>query len=139
VYYRRGSVIVRKETVRLSSDEMANDGYTLYVNLDADNKASGTVYLDDNTSFNYVDSKEYNYLRIDMEGSDVTLTKIDEDSNSSNFDFIIDQVVVNKIIKAPQNGKPGQYRQQMFKNDASRELLKNLKFKFDNPARIKLI
>ncbi|KAJ3617106.1 hypothetical protein MTP99_009103 [Tenebrio molitor] len=125
VYYRRGSVIVRKETVRLSSDEMANDGYTLYVNLDADNKASGTVYLDDNTSFNYVDNKEYNYLKIDMDGSDVTLTKIDEDSNSSDFDFIIDQVVVNKLIKEPENGKPGQYEQKLHK--------------FDRPANVKLV
>ncbi|KAH0822371.1 hypothetical protein GEV33_000420 [Tenebrio molitor] len=125
VYYRRGSVIVRKETVRLSSDEMANDGYTLYANLDADNKASGTVYLDDNTSFNYVDKKEYNYLKIDMDGSDVTLTKIDEDSNSDNFDFIIDQVVVNKLIKEPENGKPGQYEQKLHK--------------FDRPAKVKLV
>lgn len=38
-----------------------------------DNKASGTVYLDDNTSFNYV-NKEYNYLKIDVDGTDVTLT-----------------------------------------------------------------
>ncbi|KAJ3617110.1 hypothetical protein MTP99_009106 [Tenebrio molitor] len=139
VYYRRGSVIVRKETVRLSSDEMANDGYTLYVNLDANNKASGAVYLDDNTSFNYVDNKEYNYLKIDMEGSDVTLTKIDEDSNSDNFDFIIDQVVVNKLIKEPENGKPGQYEQKLHKRDASQKLLKNLKFEFDKPAKVKLI
>ncbi|KAJ3615868.1 hypothetical protein MTP99_005972, partial [Tenebrio molitor] len=139
VYYRRGSVIVRKETVRLSSDEMANDGYTLYVNLDADNKASGTVYLDDNTSFSYVDNKEYNYLKIDMDGSDVTLTKIDEDSNSSNFDFIIDQVVVNKLIKEPENGKPGQYEQKLHKRDANQKLLKNLKFEFDKPAKVKLI
>jgi alpha 1,3-glucosidase len=139
VYYRRGSVIVRKETVRLSSDEMANDGYTLYVNLDADNKASGTVYLDDNTSFNYVDNKEYNYLKIDMDGSDVTLTKIDEDSNSDNFDFIIDQVVVNKLIKEPENGKPGRYEQKLYKRDASQNLLKNLKFKFDKPAKVKLV
>jgi alpha 1,3-glucosidase len=139
VYYRRGSVILRKETVRLSSDEMANDGYTLYVNLDADNKASGTVYLDDNTSFNYVDNKEYNYLKIDMDGSDVTLTKIDEDSNSDNFDFIIDQVVVNKLIKEPENGKPGRYEQKLYKRDASQNLLKNLKFKFDKPAKVKLV
>jgi hypothetical protein len=53
------------------------------------------------------------------------VNECENSSNSSlNWDF---------------SGKPGQYRQQMYKNDASRELLKNLKFKFDNPARIKLI
>jgi hypothetical protein len=65
--------------------------------------------------------------------------KIDEDSNSDNFDFIIDQVVVNKLIKEPENGKPGQYEQKLHKRDASQKLLKNLKFEFDKPAKVKLI
>jgi hypothetical protein len=30
--------------------------------------------------------------------------KVDEDTNSNGFDFVIDHVVVNKVIKEPENG-----------------------------------
>jgi hypothetical protein len=77
-------------------------------------------------------------LKIDMEGSDVTLTKVDEDANSNGFDFVIDHVVVNKVIKEPENGSFGRYEQKLYTKDTSQELLKNLKFTFDEPAKIKL-
>ncbi|XP_044262216.1 neutral alpha-glucosidase C-like [Tribolium madens] len=138
VYYRVGSVIVRKDTLRLSTDEMINDGYTIYANLDRRNQSSGTVYLDDFTSYNYANNKQYNYLRIDVDDVNVSLTKIDEDSNPDGFDFIIDEVVVHRIVQEPQNGKPGRYEKQIYRTDANGQLLKKLKFKYDEPIYINL-
>ncbi|RZC39970.1 neutral alpha-glucosidase C-like [Asbolus verrucosus] len=110
VYYRRGSIIVRKDTVRLSSDEMADDGYTLYINLDAYGQATGTAYVDDNTSFDYLNNKKYFYIRIDMDGDAISVLEIDEDAVSDDFTFIIDQVVINRVEQLPQNGKLLKFR-----------------------------
>jgi alpha 1,3-glucosidase len=105
IYYRAGSIIVRKDTVRPSTADMINDGHTLYVNLAPNSTAHGTVYLDDTTSLFYLDYVEYNYLSIDYAGGEVTFTKIDSHANSGQFDFVVDLVVTHELSEMPIDGK----------------------------------
>ena len=53
VYQRGGSIIPRKLRLRRSSRLMMNDPYTLYAALDKDLKAEGTLYMDDETTFDH--------------------------------------------------------------------------------------
>eukprot|EP00698_Gefionella_okellyi_P003681 TRINITY_DN13443_c0_g1_i1.p1 TRINITY_DN13443_c0_g1~~TRINITY_DN13443_c0_g1_i1.p1 ORF type:complete len:898 (+),score=174.31 TRINITY_DN13443_c0_g1_i1:386-2695(+) len=53
VFVRGGSVIVRRDRPRRSSQAMDEDPFTLLVALDHRGQASGDLYLDDGRSFNY--------------------------------------------------------------------------------------
>lgn len=53
VYQRGGSVIPRKLRLRRSSAVMKKDPYTLYIALDKDEKAVGSLYMDDEETFGY--------------------------------------------------------------------------------------
>jgi alpha 1,3-glucosidase len=59
VFQRGGSIIPRKLRLRRSSHTMVQDPYTLYVALDASGFASGSLYMDDETTFNHVKKNEY--------------------------------------------------------------------------------
>ncbi|RZC27677.1 Glyco hydro 31 domain containing protein, partial [Asbolus verrucosus] len=104
VFYRRQSVIVRKDTVRKNTAEMAQDGFTLYVTLDAYNRSYGILYLDDNTSFNYRDSADYNYIEI-----------------------IVHDYMYKEVTKIPKGNEAGSYKNVVYTRDASGNLLKDIK------------
>lgn len=53
VYQRGGSIVPRQLRVRRSSKLMQHDPYTLFIALDANGKAEGTLYLDDFHTFDY--------------------------------------------------------------------------------------
>jgi len=53
VFQRGGSVIPRKLRLRRSAQLMKTDPYTLYIALDDNKKATGTLYMDDEESFDY--------------------------------------------------------------------------------------
>ena len=53
VFQRGGSIIPRKLRLRRSTMMMKTDPYTLYVALDASQKAKGTLYMDDEETFGY--------------------------------------------------------------------------------------
>jgi len=59
VFQRGGSIIPRKLRLRRSTHAMTRDPYTLYVALDSDGSASGTLYMDDETTFNHVNKGEF--------------------------------------------------------------------------------
>jgi alpha 1,3-glucosidase len=59
VYQRGGSVISRKLRLRRSAALMKRDPYTLYVALDDAKTASGTLYMDDEESFDYERKGEF--------------------------------------------------------------------------------
>ncbi|GCC16765.1 hypothetical protein chiPu_0021435, partial [Chiloscyllium punctatum] len=63
VYQRGGTIIARKERVRRSSSCMADDPYTLYVALNAQNTAQGDLFIDDGHTFNFEKRKEYIYRK----------------------------------------------------------------------------
>ena len=60
VYQRGGSIIARKLRLRRSTELMKNDPYTLYIALDTISKdAFGTLYMDDEHTFNHEKNEEY--------------------------------------------------------------------------------
>eukprot|EP00535_Pseudo-nitzschia_heimii_P003333 CAMPEP_0197181398 /NCGR_PEP_ID=MMETSP1423-20130617/5699_1 /TAXON_ID=476441 /ORGANISM="Pseudo-nitzschia heimii, Strain UNC1101" /LENGTH=1025 /DNA_ID=CAMNT_0042631639 /DNA_START=168 /DNA_END=3245 /DNA_ORIENTATION=- len=59
VFQRGGSIIPRKLRLRRSSHTMTRDPYTLYIALDAYGNASGSLYMDDENTFNYVKKNEF--------------------------------------------------------------------------------
>jgi mannosyl-oligosaccharide alpha-1,3-glucosidase len=71
VYQRGGTIVPKKETVRMASALMTNDPYTLIIALDKRQHAHGTLYIDDEKSFDYRRGK---YLYINFEFHDGKLT-----------------------------------------------------------------
>lgn len=77
VFQRSGSIVPRKIRIRRSTVAMKNDPYTLIAIADNDGKATGTLYIDDETSFEYRHGK-YLYLRLNLSGTKLTSTLIDK-------------------------------------------------------------
>ena len=72
VYYRGGSVVVRKDRARRSSALMRLDPFTLVISLDAQLRANGTVFLDDGESFAYQQGKAA-FRLLSVEGAGKTI------------------------------------------------------------------
>ncbi|XP_012164345.1 neutral alpha-glucosidase AB isoform X1 [Bombus terrestris] len=77
VFQRGGSIVPRKMRIRRSTVAMKNDPYTLIVTTDSAGKANGTLYIDDEASFEYRHGK-YLYLRLTFERNKLTSTFIDK-------------------------------------------------------------
>lgn len=73
VFQREGSIIPRKMRIRRSSVAMKNDPYTLVVIADNEGQAEGTLYIDDEASFEYRHGK-YLYLKLKLDGKKLTST-----------------------------------------------------------------
>nr|CCW28783.1 glycoside hydrolase [Arachis duranensis] len=54
VFMRAGTIITRKDRFRRSSTQMTNDPYTLVIALNSSQAAEGELYLDDGSSFNFL-------------------------------------------------------------------------------------
>ncbi|KAK7410934.1 hypothetical protein VNO78_02172 [Psophocarpus tetragonolobus] len=54
VFQRAGTIIARKDRFRRSSTQMANDPYTLVIALNSSQSAEGELYIDDGSSFNFL-------------------------------------------------------------------------------------
>ncbi|XP_037083807.1 neutral alpha-glucosidase AB-like [Pollicipes pollicipes] len=67
-YQRSGTVVATKERPRRASAHMAADPFTLTVALDARQTATGALYIDDHSSFQYRDGKHI-YRRLAFENS----------------------------------------------------------------------
>ena len=65
VYQRGGTIIPKKERIRRSAVLMHDDPYTLVVAVDAAKQAKGTLYIDDELSFEYRQGK-YLYLEFEF-------------------------------------------------------------------------
>lgn len=77
VFQKSGTIVPRKMRIRRSTVAMKNDPYTLVVVTDNSGKATGTLYIDDETSFEYRHGK-YLYLRLNFNGTKLTSTLIDK-------------------------------------------------------------
>ena len=53
VFQKGGKIVPSKNRVRRSSPLMRDDPYTLTVALDTDGKAEGTLYIDDEHTYDY--------------------------------------------------------------------------------------
>ncbi|XP_076065923.1 glucosidase 2 subunit alpha isoform X2 [Oratosquilla oratoria] len=76
VYQRGGAIVPRKDRVRRSSVLMRDDPYTLIVALDMEDKAQGTLYIDDEHTFEYREGK-FLYLSLTYEDRILQSRKID--------------------------------------------------------------
>ncbi|KAJ3308998.1 hypothetical protein HDV04_000549 [Boothiomyces sp. JEL0838] len=71
VFMRGGSIIPRKDRQRRSSQLMKKDPYTIIVALDSRLNASGSIYVDDGSSFEY---QSGDYINSKFEFKDNTLS-----------------------------------------------------------------
>ncbi|XP_060526764.1 neutral alpha-glucosidase C-like [Cylas formicarius] len=103
VFYRAGSIIPTKATVKRSTTEMRSDPFTLIVVPDNDGKATGIVYIDDYESFEYQESNNFLYLQLDYDaskGDAIFIKELDEKADPKGLEFIIEEVkLFNKTDK----------------------------------------
>lgn len=101
VFQRGGTIIPKKERVRRASTLMKNDPYTLIVCLDKSKEANGTLYADDEQSYEYRDGK-YLYLQFEFKNNVLTSKPIDK---NASFDTLawIERVIVAGLDKVPQS------------------------------------
>ncbi|OXU24605.1 hypothetical protein TSAR_003579 [Trichomalopsis sarcophagae] len=71
VYQRSGSVIPRKMKQRPSTVGMKDDPYTLDIVLDANKRARGSLYIDDQESFDYREGK-FKHIEFDFKGGSLS-------------------------------------------------------------------
>ncbi|XP_060530314.1 neutral alpha-glucosidase C-like isoform X2 [Cylas formicarius] len=69
IFYRGGSIIAKKEIPRKSATEMINDPFTIHVIPDQNKKAEGNIFIDDYESFEYINNKNYLYLKLSYDGN----------------------------------------------------------------------
>ncbi|XP_058467240.1 neutral alpha-glucosidase AB-like [Malaya genurostris] len=97
VFQRAGTIIAVKNTVRKSSVLMKSDPYTLLVALDTHGVAKGTLYVDDEESFEYRSGK-YVYFELIFENGYLQYKKIDINS-SFETDAIFEKIVFAGLKK----------------------------------------
>ena len=73
VYQRGGSIIPRKLRLRRSSHLMTNDPYTLYIALDDQLRAEGTLYMDDETTFDHEKKGDYAVANFSSDWSEASV------------------------------------------------------------------
>ncbi|KRT80428.1 glycoside hydrolase [Oryctes borbonicus] len=93
-YYRGGSIIPRKDRPRRAASLMLDDPYTLYVVLDAENSASGTLYTDDGYTYGYK-NKDYLYIQFKFKDNTLTSSIIDKDAQYPTREWLERVVIVN--------------------------------------------
>jgi len=108
VYQRGGSVVPRKLRLRRSSHLMMNDPYTLYVALDNDLKADGSLYMDDETTFDHekrldfgVASFSSNWRENIAIRNSVLVGSEDAINSKATSDRIVERIVVMGVPAKP--------------------------------------
>ncbi|XP_013407547.1 LOW QUALITY PROTEIN: neutral alpha-glucosidase C-like [Lingula anatina] len=97
VFQRGGTIIPRKAKIQLSSELMKDDPVILYIGLDSQGAACGTLYIDDGHSFDY---KSGNYLYLEYSFKE---DRIECRVNSCNYK---PQSSVNKMYIVGMEKRP---------------------------------
>lgn len=79
---------------------MRNDPFTLYVALDSKKSASGTLYIDDNESYDYK-NKKYVYINFKFKDNTLSANLIDK------TDYPTKEWIEKVIILGPPSGVKG--------------------------------
>lgn len=93
VYQRGGTIVSRKERIRRASSLMRDDPYTLYIALDALGSAQGTLYVDDEHTFDYRKGK-FLYLQLKFENGVLRSSKLDPNGTYKTKSWLERVVVV---------------------------------------------
>ncbi|XP_055915386.1 neutral alpha-glucosidase AB-like [Eupeodes corollae] len=100
VYQRGGSIIPKKETVRRTSLMMKDDPYTLVVCLNKDGYANGTLYIDDEKSYDYRHGK-FIYAKFEFSGNTL------KSSFASKPDYMtkstLERIIIAGLAKTPKS------------------------------------
>lgn len=99
VFQRGGTILPRKETIRKASSFMKNDPITLFVAVDSDQQASGTLFIDDEESYEYR-SGNYLYLNLSFANNILSNKYIDNDA-TFRTDVVLERVVIAGLTKQP--------------------------------------
>lgn len=79
-FYRSGSIVPRKDTIRLSTAEASRDPFNLYVFLNNNGEAYGTLYVDDGITFEY-QSGNYAYLALSFANNTLSIANVEEETS----------------------------------------------------------
>ncbi|KAJ6639789.1 Neutral alpha-glucosidase AB, partial [Pseudolycoriella hygida] len=101
VFQKGGSIIPKKEIARQSSFYMADDPVSLFVAVDLAKKATGTLYIDDERSYDYRRGK-YIYLQFEFDESTLSSRYVDRDSSFATGSSL-GRIVVAGIDDAPSS------------------------------------
>lgn len=102
VFVRGGSVVVRQERLRRSSQAMNADPFTVVVALDASGSASGQLYWDDGVSFDYQRSPEASsVLRVLSMRDGVLRNSAAAPSSWAGFGNSVERIVVAGLDAQP--------------------------------------
>lgn len=101
MYQRGGTIIPKKERIRRASTLMINDPFTLVVCLDKSLEAKGTLYIDDEKSFDYRQGK-YVYLEFEFKNNVLTSRSIDEKSTYPTKTWL-ERVKLAGLSKTPKS------------------------------------
>ena len=109
VYQRGGSIISRKLRLRRSSYLMINDPYTIYVALNNGLKAEGTLYMDDETTFDHEKMNDFAVatFNTDLNSSIIIQNNIllgKEDAlDDSKYSRMIERIVIMGLENEPKD------------------------------------
>lgn len=108
VYQRGGSIIPRKLRLRRSAALMKSDPYTIYVALDKNEKAAGSLYMDDEETFGYERRGEFaeaSFIADFKDGAISNAVEVGPGWASSVDDLksrrMIERIVVMGVKKSP--------------------------------------
>ncbi|KAH8380931.1 hypothetical protein KR200_000793 [Drosophila serrata] len=100
VYQRGGSIVPKKERLRRASTLMLHDPYTLIICLDRQGKASGSLYLDDEKSYEYRQGKRIHTI---YDFSNGQLTNRFEGKPKYKTDAWIERIIIVGLDKVPSS------------------------------------
>ncbi|XP_054807116.1 probable glucan 1,3-alpha-glucosidase [Prosopis cineraria] len=95
-FQRAGTIVPRKDRFRRSSTQMINDPYTLVIALNSSQAAEGELYIDDGSSFNFLQGA-YIYRRFvfaDGKLTSVNLAPASQGSVQYHSNAVIERIVL---------------------------------------------
>ncbi|KAL1346992.1 hypothetical protein HN51_020517 [Arachis hypogaea] len=102
VFMRAGTIITRKDRFRRSSTQMTNDPYTLVIALNSSQAAEGELYIDDGSSFNFLQGA---YIHRRFIFKDGKLTSLDlAPASNGNARYPVNTVIERIILLGHASG-----------------------------------
>ena len=138
VYQRGGSIIPRKLRLRRSSHLMTNDPYTLYAALDHELKAEGTLYVDDEATFDHKRRQDFGVATFSANWGD--RVAIRNSVRVGSYDGVNVKAVGNRIVeRVIVMGVPGQPSAINLKSQDVSSSTMPLEFQYNDETNVLVI
>lgn len=102
IYQRGGSIVPRKERIRRAATLMINDPITLYVCMDRQQEARGTLYTDDEKSFEYRNGK-FIYQEFEFINGVLANRFIDAEAKYPATQSWLERIVLVGLARVPKS------------------------------------